>query len=269
MTHKALRPARAILLALLALPATAFVALAIAAGPEKVQAVVGEQAKTDQSAAASQQRINQLDDEAQKLLGQFRQVSAETQSIKAYNQQLAAQIKSQTEEMESMQQQLNEIERTAREVLPMMQKMVDTLEQFVSLDVPFLLEERRNRVATLKETMNRADVTISEKYRRITEAYSVEMEYGRTLEAYDGKLGDGDQARTVQFLRVGRIALLYQALDGDETGYWDADKKAWEEDSGYRDAVKSGLKVAKKQGAPDLLIIPVHAPQEAKPEARS
>ena len=73
--------------------------------------------------------------------------------------------------------------------------------------------------------MDRADVTISEKYRRIVEAYQVEMDYGRTIEAYEGKLGDGADARTVQFLRVGRVALLYQTLDGKETGYWDAEKK--------------------------------------------
>jgi len=262
MTHKAFSP-RALLLALLA-PATILVAQAAPPQPEKVQNVVGEQSKIDQAAAQSQQRINSLDDEAQKLVGQYRQVVAETESIKAYNQQLALQVKSQVDEMDSMQKQLAEIERTSREVLPMMQKMVDTFEQFVNLDLPFLPEERKTRVAGLKDMMSRADVTISEKYRRITEAYSIEMEYGRTIEAYEGKLGEGDNAKTVEFLRCGRIALMYQTLDGKETGYWDADAKKWVEDDGYRDAVKKGLKVAKKQGAPDLMIVPVHAPTEAK-----
>ena len=266
MTHKALTPARALLLALsAAATATVFVAQALAAAaPEKVSAVVSEQTKTEQAAAASQQRINQLDDEASKLVGQYRQVTAETESIKAYNTQLAAQVKSQVEELDSMQKQLAEIERTSREVLPMMQKMVDTFEQFVNLDVPFLPEERKNRVAALKDMMNRADVTISEKYRRITEAYAVEMEYGRTIEAYEGKLGEGDKAKTVEFLRTGRTVLMYQTLDGKETGYWDIDKKNWVEDDDYRDEVKKGLRVAKKQGAPDLLIVPVRAPVEGK-----
>ena len=91
--------------------------------------------------------------------------------------------------MATIEQQLLEIETTSREVLPLMQQMLDTLEQFVALDVPFLLEERTKRVATLKEMMARADVTISEKYRRILEAYQVEMDYGRTIEAYEGELG--------------------------------------------------------------------------------
>lgn len=262
MTHKALPPAR---VWLFALAATAFAAQAPAAPqPEKVSAVVAEQAKTEQAAAASQKRINQLDDETTKLVGLYRQVTAETDSIRAYNQQLVQQVKSQLDEMDSMQKQLAEIERTSREVLPMMQRMVDTFEQFVKLDLPFLPDERANRVAVLRDMMTRADVTISEKYRRITEAYSVEMEYGRTIEAYEGKLGQGDQAKTVEFLRVGRIALLYQTLDGKETGYWDVDKKNWVVDNDYGDAVQAGLRVAKKQGAPDLMIVPVHAPVEAK-----
>ncbi len=262
MTHKAFSP-RALLLALAA-TATIFVAHAAPPSPDKVNTVVGEQGKIEQAAAQSQQRINQLDDQAQTLVGQYRQVVAETESIKAYNQQLAMQVKSQTEELDSMQKQLAEIERTSREVLPMMQKMVNTLEQFIALDVPFLPEERKNRVNTLKDMMGRADVTISEKYRRITEAYSIEMEYGRTIEAYEGKLGDGDQAKTVEFLRTGRIALMYQTLDGKETGYWDVDKKGWIEDDDYRDDVKKGLRVAKKLGAPDLMVVPVHAPVEGK-----
>jgi hypothetical protein len=112
--------------------------------------------------------------------------------------------------------------------------------------------------------MDRADVTISEKFRRIVEAYQVEMDYGRTIEAYEAKLGDGADARTVQFLRVGRAALLYQTLDGRETGYWDASAKSWVVDDSYGHSFKEGLAVARKTRAPEMLILPVPAPKEAK-----
>jgi hypothetical protein len=239
-------------------------AVPVQANPQLVQTTVGEQAAANRAAAASQSRVNQLDDETQTLLGDYRATLRETESLRRYNEQLELQIRSQEEEVASIQRQIQEIERTNREIYPLMQRMVETLEQFVNLDLPFLPGERKQRIATLKEIMNRADVSTAEKYRRVLEAYSVEMEYGRTLEAYQGKLGEGDTARTVDFLRVGRIALLYQTLDGRETGYWDATAKAWQQDDDYDDAVTQGLKVARKQVAPNLIIAPVPAPTMEK-----
>ncbi len=224
----------------------------------KVNSVISEQIKAEQAAQASQKRITQLDDEATGMLADYRQMITEAQGLKVYNEQLAAQVKSQDEEVATMSQQIGEIETTSREVLPMMTKMLDTLDQFVKLDIPFLPEERAGRLATLKEMMTRADVSLSEKYRRIVEAYQVEMEYGRTLEAYEGKV----EEKTVQFLRAGRVALLYQTLDGKETGYWDVASKSWKVDNSYNEAILAGLKVAKKQSAPDFIRVPVPAAKE-------
>lgn len=226
--------------------------------------VVKEQIRTDSAAKASQERVNQLDDETQRMLSEYRKALADAESYDAYAQQLTAQVQSQREEIDGINAQLLEVDRTAREVSPLMQKMLDTLAQFVALDVPFLVDERTKRVSSLQQMMSRADVTISEKYRRILEAYQVEMDYGRTIEAYEGKLGEGDSARTVQFLRVGRVSLLYQTLDGKETGYWDARKKGWTIDAQYEHGFKQGVAVAKKLSAPELLIVPVPAPEDGK-----
>jgi hypothetical protein len=250
-------------------------ALAILAGsvayaqsnPQTVTATVSEQSAANKAAAASQARVNQLDDETQDMLMNYRDTLRETEALRRYNEQLELQIKAQEQEVASINDQISEIERTNREIYPLMQRMVDTLNQFVTLDIPFLMEERTKRLNTLRETLSRADVSTAEKYRRILEAYTIEMEYGRTLEAYEGKLGEGDAARTVNFLRIGRTALLYQTLDGDETGYWDVEQKAWVEDSGYEKHVTDGLKVAQKKVAPDLLIAPVRAPEAASKEA--
>ncbi len=225
---------------------------------DKVNTVINEQVRTEQAAQASQKRIAQLDEDATGMLAEYRQASAETSGLKAYNDQLATQVKSQQDELTTMTRQLGEIETTSREALPMMQKMVATLGEFVKLDIPFLPEERANRIAQLEDMMARADVSVSEKYRRIVEAYQIEIEYGRTIEAYQGKVGD----KTVDFLRAGRVSLLYQTLDGGETGYWDADAKAWKQDNDYEDAITAGLKVAKKQAAPDFVRLPVHAPKQ-------
>jgi Protein of unknown function (DUF3450) len=224
----------------------------------KVNTVIGEQVKTEEAARASQKRVEQLDEETTKMLADYRQMLAEATSLKSYNEQLATQVTSQEQQIQEMTQQLGQIETTSREVLPMMDKMLSTLDQFVKLDVPFLIEERSNRVAQLKDMMTRADVSTSEKYRRIVEAYQIEMEYGRTIEAYQGKVGD----KTVDFLRAGRVSLMYQTLDGKETGYWDTDAKSWKQDGEYEHAIKAGLRVAKKQAAPDFITVAIRAPKE-------
>ena len=233
-------------------------ATGLAAEPEKVKTAISEQQKIEAAAVASQKRVEQLDDEASKALTDYRQMLAETQSLKAYNEQMAGQVASQQSQLSEMTRQLDEIQTTSREVLPLMQKMLTTLTQYVALDMPFLPDERKNRIATLESMISRADVSTSEKYRRIVEAYQIEMEYGRTIEAYQGKVDD----KTVELLRVGRVALMYQTLDGKETGYWDVDSKKWVVDKDYRDAMIAGLKVAKKQAAPDFIQAAIHAPKE-------
>lgn len=234
-----------------------------AAQTEMLGQIIEEQAETEAIAQASQIRIAQLDDEATELLNEYRQVIAETDNLSTYNEQLAAQVQSQEDEINAMLRQLEQIETTSSEVMPMMQRMIDTLEKFIELDTPFLLDERRARVENLRTLMRRADVSVSEKYRRIVEAYGVEMEYGRTLESYRGDIDADGGARTVDFLRVGRVALLYQTLDGSETGYWNADAGSWVVDNGYRSGVRDGLRIAKQQAAPDLMILPVNSPKES------
>jgi predicted RNase H-like nuclease (RuvC/YqgF family) len=222
------------------------------------------QAESDNAAQASQKAIEALDDQTQDLGQKYRRVLENTKSIKDYTEHLRKQVQSQRDEIASIQSQLASIESTSRDVFPLMQRMVETLEQFVKLDVPYLIEERTKRVQGLKDIMDRADVTVSEKYRRILEAYQIEMEAGRTLEAYDGLIGEGESAKAVSFLRAGRVALAYQTTDGGETGYWDKSQRAWVVDNDYAHDIQEALRVARKMKAPDLLHLPLPAPVEAQ-----
>ena len=256
--------------AMLLAAGAAWAGIAVAAEPKQsIAPVVQEQVATDKVASEAQQRLNKLNDETREMLLQYRQYISETKNLGDYNRQLSVQVDSQAEELKFVEKQLQEIDVTAREVTPLMQKMLETLNTFVKLDIPFQPEERRKRIESLNQMMGRADVSISEKYRRIIEAYQIETEYGRTLEAYQGQLGEGDDVRTVRFLRLGRVALLYQTPDGRETGYWDAARKDWVLDDSYREAVMHGFDVADKKGAPDLLVVPIPSPATASQEGRS
>jgi len=194
----------------------------------------------------------------------YAQAVGDIQSLERFTRLLEEQVRSQEAEVASIERQLVDLDTTNREVQPLMAQMVTTLDRFIQLDVPFLLEERTAVVDNLKRTMDRADVSTSEKYRLILEAYQTELEYGRTLETYEGHLGTGAAARTVEFARLGRVTLLYRTLDGSETGYWDANKKDWVVDPSLRGAIENAIKVAKGDGPPELLIVPVPAPQEVR-----
>jgi hypothetical protein len=99
----------------------------------------------------------------------------------------------------------------------------------------------------------------AERYRRLLEAYQIELDYGRTLFAYTGTLPDGREA---DFVRVGRVSLMYRTSDGEEAGYWDAEQKQWVAANEYNKAIENAVLMATKELAPELMMIPVPAPQE-------
>lgn len=224
--------------------------------------VIDAQIQTDIAAQKSQQQIDGLSDETVQMLAEYREVLRQTARLRTYNDQLDKLVISQKKELDSINLQLLNIEITQRDIVPLMLKMIEVMAQFVSLDLPFLPEERHFRVTQLQTLMDRADVTLAEKYRRILEAYQVETEYGRTIEAYQGELTIGDNTRTVNFLRIGRVSLYYLTLDELEAGMWD---DGWKQlDDSYRRAISQGLKVAKKQLPPDLLVLPVNTAEVAQ-----
>ncbi|MBW6453341.1 MAG: DUF3450 domain-containing protein, partial [Methyloprofundus sp.] len=173
-------------------------------------------------------------------------------------------LNSQEAEKNALEQQLQDIEITQREIVPLILNMQSSLEQFVQLDLPFLPEERQQRIANLKDMMARADVTNAEKFRRLIEAYQVENAYGNTIEAYRANIQLNGAISSVDFLRLGRIALYYQRLDGSETGFWNQAEKRWQPLANeYRNPIRQGLRIARKEAAPDLLTLPVAAATEA------
>ncbi len=214
---------------------------------------------------ASQKRIEEISSETETLFSRYSNTLRQIDSIRVYNRQMQELVDSQEAELASLRDQLDRVEVVGRSVTPLMLRMIDALDAFVGLDVPFLIDERTKRVRSLRELMARADVTNAEKYRRIMEAYQIENEYGRTIEAYRSTLERDGREVTVDFLRFGRIALVYQALDESESGVWNQKTRAWEPlDSSYRSSIRQGLRIARKQAAPDLIRLPLPAAQRVE-----
>ena len=104
-------------------------------------------------------------------------------------------------------------------------------------------------------------MTAAEKFRQVVEAYQIENDYGRTIEAYKGSVEINGNQQEVDFLRIGRVSLSYQSIGGNYTGAWDTSAGAYVEiaPETYKANVAQGIRVARKQVAPDLLTVPVPA----------
>lgn len=241
----------------------AAVALVAVQAQDVLDTTIQTQQQGNERAAQSQERVDRLADETGEMLTEYRTLLRQIESLRTYNEQLARVTTNQRQEMESIREQLVELEDTNRDIVPLMIEMVGVMEQLVENDVPFLIEERRQRVVELEGMLDRADVTTSEKYRRILEAYSVELNYGRDVYAYRGELPDS--GRTVNFLHVGRTLLFYQTLDGAESGWWNREQGQFEPiDDEYDRPLSQAIRIAQRQVAPDLIRLPVPGPERAQ-----
>lgn len=254
-------PPRMKILSLLGL----FLLTTVPSGATKLDDAINASVLAQKGSAKTQKSIDKVSDDTSVLLERYRMTMSQVDSLKAYNTQLQELLTSQVGELTSLEVQIEGVTTTSREMMPLMQDMLGALEQFITLDVPFLQSERSQRLKQLQKMMSRADVTHSEKFRRILEAYQIENEYGRTIETYQASLSGEGTPRTVQFLRVGRVVLVYQTLDGAESGVWNAQTRSFEVlPAEYGRAITKGMRIALKQAPPDLLRLPLMTPQGGK-----
>ena len=249
--------------AALVLGAMAMLLVLPGADAQVLESSVNTETGINKAASTSQKRVTRLAQQTADLLAEYRAVVRETESLKIYNDNLEKVVMDQREEVVSINQQLSGLEATNRGIVPLMLEMIDMLDKIVESDMPFRLEERRARVVRLRDMMDQADVTASEKYRRVMEAYQGEIEYGRTTEAYAEALPSTGQ--TVDFLRIGRTLLIYQSSDQLTTGWFNPTTRKYEDlPDRYRLEVKEGLAIARNEKAPNLVMLPVPGAEVSK-----
>ncbi len=215
------------------------------------------------AARKSQQKIDRLADETRDLLNDYKTVIKQIDGLKVYNNRLQRQIDNQSARLLEIDDAIDQVTVISRQMTPLAIRMIDGLEMFVEMDVPFHLKEREERIAFLRANLDRSDVSIAEKFRQVLEAYKIENEYGRKIDAYKGSIEIDGVERDVNFLRVGRIAFLYQTTDTELSGAWDQESRSWVPlDRGeYRNAIMKGLRIARKEASIDLMNLPVAAPE--------
>lgn len=224
-----------------------------------------EQTETHNRSVQSQERIDSLFDQSRELLADYREVVSQYESLRVYNDHVQRLVDDQQSQLDSLQRQIDGIEETRQGVVPLMYRMIDSLDEFVRLDIPVRSENRMNRVERLRGLMTRSNVTDSEKFRQIMEAYQAEMDYGVALNAYQGDLEVDGETVAVDFFHLGRVAFLAQSLDQRNGWRWDNDAREWVDlDSSYMSPLTQAIRMARNQTQVDVIRLPVSAPESAE-----
>jgi len=218
------------------------------------QEVVSE---TNSEAARSQQNVDRIAGETQVLL----EANNSEEYQEAYTRELQQLKESQEVRIESLKRQVEEAGITQQRIVPLMRSMADSLEKFVVLDLPFHHEERINAVLQLKQRLRKPDLALSVKFRLLLETWQIEQDYGVTIETWRGPLELQDSTLSVEFLRIGRVALYYQSRDGLSSGYWEKAEKRWVPlTADYNQQITRALSLARDQLSPELLNLPMAPP---------
>ena len=219
-----------------------------------------EEAKIHAAAAKSQEKINALFEQSQELLVEYRQTVDQTENLKVYNDYIASLVEDQQRSIDSLQRQIDSIEDTKQGIVPLMFRMIDSLEKFVELDIPIHLEERRERIQRLRDLMANSNVTVSEQFRQVIEAYLVEVEYGTKMSSYQGTIDANGTENTVDFFNLGRTAFLALSLDQSSAWVWDNDERQWKAlGDDYLASAVEAVKMAKGTATPELIKLPIKA----------
>lgn len=227
---------------------------------DPLQDLQKEAGKNHAAAAKAQERINNIYEQTQDLLIEYRQIVDETENLKVYNDHIARLVADQQVAIDDLQRQIDSIDGVKKGVVPLMYNMIDSLEKFIELDVPIRYEQRKARVARLKELMGLSNVTTSEQFRQVLDAYSIELDYGNTVNAYQGELDYNGQTISADFFNLGRTALVALSLDQKNGWIWDNSAREWiSMDSSYISSTIKALKMAKKLEPFNLVKLPIPA----------
>lgn len=206
--------------------------------------------------------VTALAQQAADPVAEYEMLLRDIRGLQARNALVQRQIQQQVQDLANLQAAIQNVPDLENQLPPLLITMVDGLDQFVELDLPFLEEERQDRIANLYLLIEN-DISDSQKLRRVLEAWSIEVEYGSLFhtEQHLVSLPDGTE-RNADIVILGRIGVLFQTADDEAlTGAWDQENREWVVlGSEYRNPIRTAIRMARNQVAPDLTLLPVPAP---------
>lgn len=242
--------------------ATLLLALAagLANGEEPLSGILDAGAESARAGQEAQLRIDALAGENEALLAEYRTLSRQLEGLALHNARLERQHEDQQRRLADIAAASEGAVALQREIAPLLSRMIDSLEQFVALDLPFRLEERRARIAALRASLDSSDIPLDAAFGAVLEAYRAELDYAGSIGSWTGAVEVEGEMRNADLLHVGRSLLLAQTADRQHNLRWDPDAAAWVplEDE-YADALHEAIRIARGEIAPRVLRLPFPA----------
>lgn len=230
---------------------------------DKTDNIVNNNVSRNKASAASQQRIDNLSENTEKTVAQYHQERKSVDVLKMFNDRMRRTIKAQEEAMIKLERSIEDASLIERQIVPLMLRMISSLDKFIAADLPFKVAERRARLDRIRGYLTNANISAAERFRQVLEAYSIENDYGKTVDVYQEELALPEGKLNVNVLQVGRSGLYYQTTDGKKSGYWDKSQNQWVAlDASYNQGIADSIRVAQGKVSPDLMKLPVIAPEK-------
>ena len=209
------------------------------------------------ASAASQQRVEQLDDQADNAIREYRAVLQQKDNIALFVAQQEIFKASQESEISSLKRQLGTVEQIKQGMSPMMLRMAIALEDSIRTDLPFNINERLARMDSVKAVLADPNISPAEQYRKVLNAYKIEVSYGQGIDSYEGT-HPTKPGNVVNFIRFGRTALVYVSKDEKEIARYNLETGSWEPLKGADEIqMRQATRIAKGEAAPGIVFAPV------------
>lgn len=196
--------------------------------------------------------------ERQDLQAAFERLEIRTADLRETRDRLTREVAALESRLADDRHRIENLEGLQAQIAPFLQAVGQRLDQAVRLSSHFLREERERRLLRLQQVMDDPGAGVGERYRRIMEALRIEADYGRTLDVYPERIVLDGQEIEVDVLRLGRLCLLCQSLDGRVSGRFDPAAQVWVKLAARhnRDILRA-LEIARKHRPAEMLTLPL------------
>lgn len=206
----------------------------------------------------SQRQADDWQNQRLNLVAELVALQQQQQQLELQKAQQILRVDSELQAIAQLNRAIEESERLAGEMTPFLNETFELIALQVEQDLPFLPQERELRLRHLRDGLADPQLTVGEKFRRVMEVLRIETEYGVDIEVTQQSLLIDGRDLLMNQLRIGRLALFAQSLDGKKSVIYDRALQSWQPlDAEYNRELARAIEMGHKHRPIDLLTLPL------------